>query len=263
MFTFGGDPEVFLELNGKFVSAEDENGPIIPGTKKKPHPVKGGAVQVDGVACEFNINPSKNYNEFMTSIRDTVYSLKDMVRAVNKDFNLKPVPTAYFDKEYFDKLPAHVRKLGCDPDFNAQKNGEVNAPPSTDEPFRTGSGHVVIGWTKDRRVDEEGHLNDCILVTKELDRYLYYASLDWDTDENRRKLYGQLGSFRPKPYGVEYRVLSNAWLKDTQTIRKVFNLTKKVVESIDSGRHRFYDPKNYRKNCNSNYDAALRALGGW
>jgi hypothetical protein len=34
MFTFGGDPEVFLELNGKFVSAEDENGLSYPAPRK-------------------------------------------------------------------------------------------------------------------------------------------------------------------------------------------------------------------------------------
>jgi hypothetical protein len=39
----------------------------------------------------------------------------------------------------------------------------------------------------------------------------------------RRELYGKAGAFRPKPYGVEYRVLSNRWLNSEALIRWVYN----------------------------------------
>ena len=42
----GADPELFLKKNGKFHSAYG----TIPGTKRKPYPVPGGAVQIDGMA---------------------------------------------------------------------------------------------------------------------------------------------------------------------------------------------------------------------
>jgi hypothetical protein len=47
----GADPEVFVR------NAEGEPVPacgLIPGTKAEPHRVDSGAVQVDGLALEFN-----------------------------------------------------------------------------------------------------------------------------------------------------------------------------------------------------------------
>jgi hypothetical protein len=40
--------------------------------------------------------------------------------------------------------------------------------------------------------------------------------LFWDSDVNRRLLYGKAGTIRIKPYGIEYRTLSNFWLKGVQ-----------------------------------------------
>ncbi len=50
-FTIGADPEIFLRRRGKAFSAHG----VIPGTKKEPHNVEKGAVQVDGMAVEFNV----------------------------------------------------------------------------------------------------------------------------------------------------------------------------------------------------------------
>ena len=51
-FTIGADPEVFVadSLTNTFVSAHD----LVPGTKLEPFAVNKGAVQVDGMALEFN-----------------------------------------------------------------------------------------------------------------------------------------------------------------------------------------------------------------
>ncbi len=40
----------------------------------------------------------------------------------------------------------------------------------------------------------------------------------YDKDTERRGMYGKAGAFRPKPYGVEYRTLSNAWLSNDERI---------------------------------------------
>jgi hypothetical protein len=57
-FKIGADPEFFLrdKATGKFVSAHG----LIPGTKRQPMKVDKGAVQVDGMALEFNIDPVTN-----------------------------------------------------------------------------------------------------------------------------------------------------------------------------------------------------------
>jgi len=50
----GCDPEYFVKKNGIFQSAHG----LIMGDKKNPQKVRNGAVQVDGMAVEFNIDPA-------------------------------------------------------------------------------------------------------------------------------------------------------------------------------------------------------------
>ena len=64
MITIGCDPEFFVKENNKFVNAHG----LIEGTKDFPQLVNKGAVQVDGMALEFNINPAKNSKEFVSNI---------------------------------------------------------------------------------------------------------------------------------------------------------------------------------------------------
>ena len=52
MITVGADPELFVKKGRSFQSAYG----MIPGTKQKPKKVIKGAVQVDGMALEFNID---------------------------------------------------------------------------------------------------------------------------------------------------------------------------------------------------------------
>jgi len=41
----------------------------------------------------------------------------------------------------------------------------------------------------------------------------------------RRELYGKAGAMRPKPYGWEYRVLSNYWMFEDKLVAWVYNQT--------------------------------------
>lgn len=243
----GADPELFLKYKGKdFISAEDHRGPIIPGTKQHPYEVKGGAIQVDGVAAEFNVNPSKDFKEFYKNTKSVLQDLQKRIKSFDKNLSLAPVPTARFKKRYFNNLPEHVKVLGCDPDFDAYKDGAANPRPQTDKPIRTGSGHFHIGWySSGNYVDPhyQGHIMDCCLVAKQLDKYLLEAAKDWDTDRTRQQLYGQPGTFRPKPYGMEYRAPSNAWLKDYNSVRNAFFITLGVVRGMDEAKLNLNDNK--------------------
>lgn len=242
MYTFkiGADPEVFLrDTSGRFVSGHD----LIPGTKEKPFFVPDGAIQVDGVALEFNIAPANTSNEFIGNIKSVMGSLKEHYGQTRPDCDFAIEPTATFDKEYFDALPEEPKILGCTPDFNAY-TGLENSPPHTDEPFRTGAGHIHIGWGSGYSISNPDHFDLCRDVVKQLDCILYPASLLWDHDQKRRTLYGRLGAFRPKKYGVEYRPLSNAILK-AQFIQKfVFDATVQAVDLLMNGDTTFIkDPE--------------------
>lgn len=226
----GADPEVFVRKIGKkaFHSAHG----MIEGDKKNPQKVHLGAVQVDGMALEFNIDPAKNEQEFITNITEVMRIMGEMVPG----YEMVPVPVANFTAAHMKKQPKEAKELGCEPDFNAWLDGAANPRPNGDVNFRTGAGHVHIGWTKDVDVNDPGHREACIMAAKQLDYYLGLGSLLYDPDTKRRTLYGAAGAFRPKPYGVEYRVLSNAWLQSEELMAWVYRMTKKGINDLFEGK---------------------------
>ena len=60
-FLFGADPELFVKRDGEFKSGHG----LIEGGKENPYPVERGAVQVDGMALEFNIDPAADEDNFV------------------------------------------------------------------------------------------------------------------------------------------------------------------------------------------------------
>jgi hypothetical protein len=222
-FKIGADPEFFVKKFGKLTSAYG----LIPGTKDKPFKVPRGAVQVDGMALEFNINPANSYSEFEASMSTVLKAITEMVPG----YEIFVEPVADFGLDYIQSQPKEARDLGCSPDFNAYTK-EANPRPDVNTPFRTASGHIHIGWTDEPvDVNDEGHLEACRALTKSLDVWLGIPSLAWDQDDRRRSLYGAAGAFRPKPYGMEYRVLSNKWISDPHLRKVVYYNTIEAIKS--------------------------------
>lgn len=224
--TFGCDPELFLrnKKTGEFVSAHG----VIPGSKKEPFKVNKGAVQVDGMAVEFNIDPVKTGEEFAFSVKAVLEQLSEMV---GPDLELVAKPTVHFSDEVFAAQPPEALELGCEPDYNAY-TGEQNTPPNGAAKFRTGAGHIHIGWCEDVAVDDPEHVQVCRIVVQQLDYYLGVVSHQWDDDKDRRQLYGAKGAYRVKPYGVEYRPLSNAWLNLPEIYSKIPELVQRAWDRL-------------------------------
>lgn len=227
----GADPEIFMFDNaGKPVSAHG----VIQGDKKNPQKVPFGAVQVDGMALEFNIDPAASKEQFSHNLQQVMATLAAMVPG----YDLRAVPVAEFGAAYMKTQPKEALELGCEPDFNAWANGAVNPRPNGDNPFRTGAGHVHVGWGKDLPVDDPIHLEACVMAAKQLDWSLGLGSLLFDNSpesKKRRKLYGAPGCFRPKSYGFEYRTLSNSWLKSKALMEWVFEVTHKSILDLTKG----------------------------
>lgn len=240
-YLIGADPEAFIvDKNGGFVSAHN----LFPGTKQEPVPIAGGAVQVDGVALEVNVTPAKTADEFVVNLFKTLEVTNFMLKQQQPSHEIAFTPTAVFSKEYFDKLPANVKELGCSPDFDAFAGGKENEPPRTTKPMRTGGGHIHVGWTKNESPHEEGHFFDCIVAAKQLSAALYIPSHSWDNDQKRRELYGKIGAFRPKPYGLEIRFLSNAWAKDPRLARWVCDSASFAMQLLDMDQ-KLYEDKEF------------------
>lgn len=229
----GCDPEFFLEHpEFGFISAHD----MVPGTKENPFKLDGGAVQADGTAVEFNIDPTTNAKEFSERIIHVLKQVREMIDPV---LRFRFLPTVRYKPEYFESLPEFSKELGCTPDYNAHKDGAVNVKPDNSLPMRTGAGHIHIGWTEDKDPFDKSHMWDCCEVVKALDAQ--YGNIEplFDKDDQRRRMYGAPGAFRPKAYGVEYRVPSNAWVKYPKLHEAMFTLAHNTVYEMRNGRKPF------------------------
>lgn len=219
--TLGADPEMFLtNTNGKFISSVGKFG----GTKAKPRPlgkIKGMAVQEDNVAVEFNIPPSKTKKSFVSNLRTAINLIAEEARALN--LQLAIVPAAEFDDDELSHPAA--RHFGCDPDWNVWSLAENPAPRSPNKQLRSAGGHVHIAHTKDR-----------IGLGRACDLFLGCPSIMFDPDQKRRLLYGKAGAIRQKEYGIEYRTLSNFWIKSPELMEMVFSQIVQAIKFVDDTR---------------------------
>jgi hypothetical protein len=222
----GCDPEVFVKQDGVFVSAHG----LISGDKNNPFKVKNGAVQVDGMALEFNIDPAKNAKQFVGNVESVLRTLQAMV----PDYELVASPVADFTPEYMKQQPLEAVELGCTPDYNAWTQ-ERNPKPDGDRPMRTAAGHIHIGWTKNKDEQSSAHFDKAAKVARQMDFFLGLPSLFYDKETRRRQLYGKAGAFRSKSYGVEYRTLSNVWLTSKELMEWVYNNTVEGVTQLHNG----------------------------
>lgn len=238
----GVDPEFFVidtELM-RLASAHD----LVPGTKEAPHPLKYGAVQVDGLAIEYNTEPAYSAEDFVKFNTEVMKQIREMVP---KRYEFLYKPTVFFDVYYFDKagIPDKSKELGCSPDYDAY-TGKMNPRPDLPEEkktMRTGSGHIHISWTKDADVDDPSHRFDCNHVVKALDLIVLPYLKSFDRDTERATLYGKPGALRYKSYGVEWRSPSNAWLNHPEIWAWLFETVTTVVRGLLDGSIRLSKDK--------------------
>jgi hypothetical protein len=213
----GADPEVFLVDGDRIISAIGR----VPGSKEEPHRTKSGWVQPDNVLAEFNIPPAASRDEFLNSIRAVMDDLQQFGQFVIQASH------EYSMAELREYGPAAFT-FGCDPDFNAWLNGEPNPRPRPDRVrgLRTAGGHIHVG--------AELAVARPLDVVRGMDILLGLPSVSLEQDTRRRSMYGGAGAFRLKSYGVEYRTLSNFWLKNDDLVTWAYDQTVRVVQEIDS-----------------------------
>lgn len=219
LVTVGSDPELFLTEDGHPFPVIG----MLGGSKQHPKPVQYGAVQEDNVLAEFNIDPVSIMDEeaWVRNHLSVMNTLQNMLPA----FELKAVPSMDFPKEILKANPKAMA-AGCSADYNAY-TGKANPRPDMRTTLRTAGGHVHVGHPL--LIDDEDLQRELI---KKLDQILGIPSRKYDTDERRRTMYGDLGAYRSKSYGVEYRVLSNFWVSRTKYMRWVFRGIRKAWKEL-------------------------------
>lgn len=221
----GSDPEIFVE---------DEKGEIIPafnflGSKKNPSKAPAFAYGSnncywDGFQAEFDTTAQSCMGWHSDSIQCGLLGTYQHMKTHNKNAKLSAKTVFNIPYELLKtSKPEHV-EFGCMPSFNAYGMKGV-AAPGAEVLYRSAGGHIHFGLSS-------MSLEDLERIVKALDAIIgvacvsLFAKFD---NPKRREMYGLAGEYRVPPHGLEYRVLSNAWLFHPLAANMIFDLARSVV----------------------------------
>jgi hypothetical protein len=269
----GCDPELFLT---KEVGKTRKRQSVVGSELVVPEggiPVGSGMGRIvrDGVQVEFQpISGSCRAN--MSNHLSLCF--QELQRRVEKYPGLKIdfSQTVRLSAGDMARLHPDSRQLNCGASLNIYgrrpiyKNGEKFR-------MRSGAGHIHIGSEAltDKYVNPEN-------LVKILDVLIGNTCVMLDRDPlaaERRKTYGRAGEYRLPKHGLEYRTLSNFWLKAYPLFSLVMALSrisakvafssackKKHEEQVRSYRKQGYPPYNWPTLQIAMYDAEERLMNG-
>lgn len=253
--TVGADPEIML-----FDKVKQRMSAVIGhlgGTKNEPRVVERGAVQEDNVMAEYNIDAASTAEEFSLNhevVQGVLQKLLPehlvLTRAASHEFTMDELKS--FGNEAF--------VMGCEPDYNPYIFMNNQPPVPTATGLRTAGGHVHIGY-------HQPNEDTSILIARACDYVMGLQSVLEDKDERRKELYGSAGAMRFKPYGMEYRTLSNYWVFDDAMRRTIFERAQQAVKLVRDGDVTFdltcgHDPYLVQEAINTNNKELARTLLG-
>lgn len=223
-FLIGCDPEIFLaDAAGALVSSVG----LIGGSKDYPRPLEelgdGFNVQEDNVAIEFGVPPSESKEQFVERVTKIREYLSAQIQQ-HLGLSLVKYSAAIFPEEQLKSEAALM--FGCEPDYNAWTKKVNPKPKAADWRLRSAGGHIHVGY-KFKDSDE------AFKFGQYMDLAAGVPATIMDDGEMRKELYGKHGACRIKPYGMEYRVLSNFWIFDAKTIEWAWQATNRAIEMYE------------------------------
>lgn len=225
MISFGTDPEFMITRDRKLVSAIS----VVRRSIEEKIVKDGHAFYYDNVLAECAIRPAESADEAVNNIGEALRIYSEIIAPARLEaWACRSFPASEL------KHPK-AREVGCAPDYCAYAM-QMMPPPK--EAIMSGNrrscgGHIHLGH--DCLTSDGTEPIVCVYL---LDLVLGSISLRLDKDpesSTRRQIYGQPGRYRPKPYGLEYRVLSNFWLRNPSLVRLMYELSSEVVSLTEKG----------------------------
>lgn len=219
--TWGSDPEAFYARDGQIVGSER----IIPENGYPAGPA--GRVVRDGV--QFELNPTAG------SIPELGYYIGTLLNAAQRLGHVYESSTDFrgvveVSRQELDALTPSSRVLGCMPSKNAYQERPILVDPATYRK-RSAGGHIHVGISQhnDLMYERERLIplfdvfvgNTCVLLDRD------------PGAAERRENYGRAGEYRLPAHGIEYRTISNFWLRDYALFEFVFGMAEVAVSALD------------------------------
>lgn len=245
----GSDPEIFIEK---------KNGEVLPafdflGSKEKPNTAPGynhangklkpskdvppNTLYWDGFQAEFTTTADSCMGWHGDSLQAGLRGIYKLLKKHNKTAKLSAKTVMDIPPELLLKSTAEHVAFGCNASLNVYGMEGLQAP-GQEVPYRSAGGHIHFGMAG-LREDAEAIKN----VVKALDAILGVAGVSLCAkfdDPRRRIMYGLAGEYRLPPHGLEYRVLSNAWLFHPLIANIVFDLARSAAMFGKKGLLKFW-----------------------
>lgn len=226
---WGTDPEGFFKRDGIIIGSErviPEHGLRVPSYM--PNVVR------DGIQFELNPAAAKDVRLLGANVGQAFRLLKTQVGQI-------PGVSVCFDglvevnRAELDALSEKSRILGCMPSKNVYGDKPITVDPKTYRK-RSAGGHEHFGLygTKvfdPRSVEDERHRQ-----VPYLDVFVANTCVMLDRDPGaaeRRENYGRAGEYRFPPHGLEYRTLSNFWLRGYPLMSLAFGLAHMAIATLE------------------------------
>ena len=215
----GSDPEMF---------AVDEKGELIPAFEFLDSKEENPTAYWDGYQAEFTVQHATCLKHHTDFVQESMYALN---KALKHRFPLAKLSLKnVFDipKERLENDEERFVNFGCNPSFNAYGEEPLVIEDPKLVPFRSAGGHLHFSITEDKR-------QFIPQMVKELDRVLGVISValfQYYDEPRRRAMYGRAGEYRTPEHGLEYRVLSNAWLVHPACAHLVYEIARVVMGQV-------------------------------
>ena len=223
----GCDPELFLvDAQGRIVGSERV---LPPGYLDSNTTV----VTTDGVQVELHPGAGSCREGLSARIYESLHELQNLVTAHNAQKPAAEAVSLNFNQvvrvrlSELRKLSQKSQHLGCGPSLSAYGTPPVEIDGMVYRK-RSAAGHIHLGTQafKQGYIDPVSYVrladiivaNTCVLIEP-----------DHKAARERRKHYGRAGEYRLPKHGLEYRTLSNFWLKAYPLMSFVMALSRQSL----------------------------------
>ena len=217
--TFGADPELFVSKDGEIIGAEK----VIPKEGLVAHEDRGNVI-IDGVQAEINVQPDTCRQGFSRNLSACFRELHAALEGSKTQANFSQ--TVVVSPDEMKTLDPASQQFGCSPSENAYGESKLSIKDASKYYARSAGGHLHLGFGYEESVKI---LQNHAHTVQILDILLGNTCVLIDRDPGnvaRRKVYGKAGEYRTPQHGLEYRTLSNFWLRSYQLTSFVLALAR-------------------------------------
>lgn len=229
--SWGCDPELFLERNGRIIGSEKaipEGG--LRGGVVYPNPL----VVRDGVQVELNPPASTNFRVLGRTIGLAFEVLERQLMRFGEGTKISYKGVVDVEREELDSLSEGSRVLGCLPSKNYYGERSISEEAKKGL-MRSAGGHLHIGLRRNYDAELSMLFADREELVPLLDIFVGNSCVLLDRDplaSVRRQNYGRAGEYRDPDHGIEYRTLSNFWLKNFALMTFVFGMANVAISTL-------------------------------